>query len=324
MPTPFSLYRRANSLQGPKLQFTSSVLIIHSTNQKLMNFRFLREKLWIVKRSCKNNWGSQDRILLNRKFLLSTLDWILGHFSLVPKNDKNYENFWSSVKTHFWPSDQKFDLVPNKLLNFPVPVFGNGNGRQKVFIPNFETRNLFSLICSQQRFGKPRTFLILHLSVSPSISPSVRQSIGPFLSFLSFPSILSFLFFRFFLFFCFFFLFSSRISLIFRNSFIFSSSRNSRWERELFLIPENTCREVFGNCFSEIFGNWRDMTEKLWCLVPKHTFDLVKFDLVVVSHKNVGTILCLAYIDEDLCNSITFQYTVEAAWCDHFWLGYIW
>jgi hypothetical protein len=168
MPTPFSLYRRANSLQGPKLQFTSSVLIIHSTSQKLMNFRFLREKLCIVKRSCKNNWGSQDRILLNRKFLLSTLDWILGHFSLVPKNDKNYENFWSSVKTHFRPSDQKFDLV------------------------------------------------------------------------------------------------------------------------------------------------------------PKHTFDLVKFDLVVVSHKNVGTILCLAYIDKDLCNSKTFQYTVKAAWCDHFWLGYIW
>jgi hypothetical protein len=108
----------------------------------------------------------------------------------------------------------------------------------------------------------------VHLSISPSvrqsICPCVRPSVRPFLSFLSF---LSFLFFRFFLFFSFFFLFSSRISLIFRNSFIFSSSPNSRRDRELFLVPKNTCREVFGNCFYKIFGNWRDMTEKLWCLI---------------------------------------------------------
>jgi hypothetical protein len=46
----------------------------------------------------------------------------------------------------------------------------------------------------------------------------------------------------------------------------FSSSRNSRRDRELFLVPENRWREVFGNCFHENFGNWRDMTGKLWCL----------------------------------------------------------
>jgi hypothetical protein len=43
----------------------------------------------------------------------------------------------------------------------------------------------------------------------------------------------------------------------------FSSSRNSRREGELFLVPENRWREVFGNCFHENFGNWRDMTGKL-------------------------------------------------------------
>ncbi len=47
----------------------------------------------------------------------------------------------------------------------------------------------------------------------------------------------------------------------------FSSSRNSRRERELFIVPESRCRELFGNCFHENFGNWRDMTEKLWCLL---------------------------------------------------------
>ncbi len=47
----------------------------------------------------------------------------------------------------------------------------------------------------------------------------------------------------------------------------FSSSQNSRREWELFIVPENRWREEFGNCFGENFGNCREMTEKLWCLV---------------------------------------------------------
>jgi hypothetical protein len=49
--------------------------------------------------------------------------------------------------------------------------------------------------------------------------------------------------------------------------FIFSSSRNSRRERELFQVPESMWRDYFGTYFHEIFGNRRDTAEKLWCLM---------------------------------------------------------
>jgi hypothetical protein len=49
-----------------------------------------------------------------------------------------------------------------------------------------------------------------------------------------------------------------------------SSSRNSRRERDLYLVLESSRREVFGNHFPENFGNWWEMTGKLWCLVPTH------------------------------------------------------
>ena len=48
----------------------------------------------------------------------------------------------------------------------------------------------------------------------------------------------------------------------FENFSPFCSRKRDR-ERELFLVPENRWREVFGNCFHENFGNWRDMTGKL-------------------------------------------------------------
>ena len=44
------------------------------------------------------------------------------------------------------------------------------------------------------------------------------------------------------------------------------SSRNSRQERELFLVPENSWREGGENNFHENFGNCREMTGKSWCL----------------------------------------------------------
>ncbi len=48
----------------------------------------------------------------------------------------------------------------------------------------------------------------------------------------------------------------------FENFSPFCSQKRDR-ERELFLVPENRCREVFGNCFHENFGNCRDLTGKL-------------------------------------------------------------
>ncbi len=138
----------------------------------------------------------------------------------------------------------------NKLLNFPVPVFGNGNGKDKVFIPNFETRNLFWLICSQQSFGKLRIFKALicksvHLSLSMSICPSyvhlsvylsiclsICPSVRPFLSLFSF-------------FYTFFYTFSFLSFLSFLFFLSFFSSFFSRLEFPLyveialiFLVPE--------------------------------------------------------------------------------------
>ncbi len=94
-------------------------------------------------------------------------------------------------------------------------------------------------------------------SVRPSVRPSYRLSL--FLSFLS----------SFYLFFFFFFIlfFSSRISCLNGKFGIIFSSRNPRRDRELLQVPENEHREGFGNCFHENFGNFRDITGKLWCLV---------------------------------------------------------
>jgi hypothetical protein len=47
----------------------------------------------------------------------------------------------------------------------------------------------------------------------------------------------------------------------------FSSSQNSRWEQNIFLVPENRWQEQFGNGFHKNFGNCRDMMGKLWCLI---------------------------------------------------------
>jgi hypothetical protein len=48
---------------------------------------------------------------------------------------------------------------------------------------------------------------------------------------------------------------------------VFPSSQNSRQDWELILVTKDRWREGFGNCFHEIFGNCREMTGKLWCLV---------------------------------------------------------
>ncbi len=100
-------------------------------------------------------------------------------------------------------------------------------------------------------------WLIVRLSVHPSVCPSVLR-LSLFLSFL--PS-----FYLFFLFFILFF--SSRISRLNGKFGIIFSSRNPGRDRELFQVPENEHREGFGNCFHENFGNFRDMTGELWCLL---------------------------------------------------------
>ena len=61
--------------------------------------------------------------------------------------------------------------------------------------------------------------------------------------------------------------FPSRISLWTEKSSFYSSSRNSRRERELFQVPESMWRDYFETYFHEIFGNRRDTAEKLWCLI---------------------------------------------------------
>jgi hypothetical protein len=54
--------------------------------------------------------------------------------------------------------------------------------------------------------------------------------------------------------------------LILIESLSFYSFRNLRRERELFLVPKNSCREVLGNPFHENFRNCRDMTGKIMML----------------------------------------------------------
>ncbi len=103
--------------------------------------------------------------------------------------------------------------------------------------------------------------MIDRLSVRPSVRPSYRLSL--FLSFL--PSFFLSFFFLFFILF-----FSSRISCLNGKFGIIFSSGNPRQDREFFQVPDNEHREGFGNCFHENFGNFRDMTGKLWCLLWTH------------------------------------------------------
>ncbi len=139
---------------------------------------------------------------------------------------------------------------------------------------------MFPKICSRIP-GSPRNF---SLSLSPSPPPSLSLSVVLFLSL--YRSLSLSLSFSFSLYICLsislsfvrpsvhpsvhlyirpsFFLSFSRLEFLFLNkSSSFYSSRNSRRERELFLVPENKWRDMFGNCFHENFGNWRDMTGKL-------------------------------------------------------------
>jgi hypothetical protein len=52
------------------------------------------------------------------------------------------------------------------------------------------------------------------------------------------------------------------------KSLQFSSSRNSRQDQELFLVPESRCREGDENSFHKNSGNWWEMAGKSWCLIP--------------------------------------------------------
>jgi hypothetical protein len=76
----------------------------------------------------------------------------------------------------------------------------------------------------------------------------------------------------------------------FENFLPFCSWKRDR-ERELFLVPKNRWREVFGNCFHknlgncfhENLGNCQEMTGKLWCLVQTKGFKKIYLDLLVKS-----------------------------------------
>ncbi len=121
-------------------------------------------------------------------------------------------------------------------LIFPFPFSGTGTGGKKfssrILDEKFVLANLFSIFSNIQETENFFNSSSVCQSVHQSICPSVHLSVRPSVSFFHF--FLFLLFFRFFLFFCFFFLFSSRISLIFRNSFIF-------------LVPE--IRDENGNFF---------------------------------------------------------------------------
>jgi hypothetical protein len=144
-------------------------------------------------------------------------------------------------------------------LVFPFPFLGTGTGSVK-----FRSRISRREICSRKYvlgFREVREIYLslslspLPLSLSRSLSLSISVSLSVCLS-----------------------LFCSSVRLSIRPSFFLflvsnfsfktkvrhiSSSRNSRRERELFLVPEHRRRDMFGNCFHENFGNWRDMTGKL-------------------------------------------------------------
>jgi hypothetical protein len=154
-------------------------------------------------------------------------------------------------------------------LIFPFPFSGTGTGSFKFssqisrreicsrkYVLGFrEIREIFSLSLVLFLYHFISLYLSVCLSVSLSFSFSITFSLYICLS-VNLSISLSFVRPCFFLFLVSNFSFKTKV----RH---FSSSRNSRRERELFLVPENRWREVFGNCFHENFGNWRDMTGKL-------------------------------------------------------------
>jgi len=132
------------------------------------------------------------------------------HFSMIDCSVKLNKRIWT------------------KPLNLPVPIFGNRNGKYLVIISNFETRNVFLIICFQQNFRKTKNVLralIVFLSVRPSVSS--------FISFLRSFSCLKFF----------------ECLEIMKKCLHFSSSQNSRWEQELFLVPK---KKGLGTIFPRI------------------------------------------------------------------------
>ena len=126
--------------------------------------------------------------------------------------------------------------------------------------------------------------------VCPSVHPSVRPTIflSFFLSFLH-----SFYLFSFFFFILF---FSSRISRLNGKFGIIFNSRNPR--------RENEHREGFGNCFHENFGNWRDMTGKLWCLVPTN----IRLEIIVY-YQDITGIVFIKKENSRFVNLYSLTYT---------------
>jgi hypothetical protein len=144
---------------------------------------------------------------------------------------------------------------------FPFSFLGTGTG-SFVFSSRFSRRKLCSRRIVLAHFGKPET-----------------QTLFFFL----------FFFFFIYLFIYFYFAFNGQLpnsksylnhkktSFMFGfpvsifpfgwNCFNFTSSRNSRRDRELFLVPESRCREGDENSFHENSGNCWEMAGKSCCLV---------------------------------------------------------
>ena len=125
-------------------------------------------------------------------------------------------------------------------------------------------------------FVHPSVHLSVYLSISlPFTCPSVRLSVCVF--------------------FLIFFLSLSHLEfLILIESLSFYSFRNLRRERELFLVPKNSCREVLGNPFHENFRNCRDMTGKIMMLdkVSKKYYLFINFNVLKIkTHKNKNVLI---------------------------------
>jgi hypothetical protein len=65
------------------------------------------------------------------------------------------------------------------------------------------------------------------------------------------------------------FLFPSQFSLLVEIASVFSSSQNSRQDRELFQVPESRCREGDENFFSREFWELLRNGGKIMMLSPK-------------------------------------------------------
>jgi hypothetical protein len=120
-------------------------------------------------------------------------------------------------------------------------------------------------VCLSQSLSVSLCLSFFLLFVRPSVRPPVRLSFFCLYICLSFVCP-SFFFHSFF--------FPSQISC-FNGKFINFLVPEIRDENQnFFKVPESRCQEPLGNCFHENFGNWRDMTEKLWCLVRRLTRSL--------------------------------------------------